>query len=179
LDLKQLIEGCKKGQRTSQRQLFLKFKDVLYYTSLKYCRNTAEAEDNVHDTFIVIFDKIGAYKGSGSFEGWMKRIAINKAISKFKKNIQSTSELPTKLSEDTTIDIEENNNIHLDTILKAIQELPHQYRLVFNMFQLDGYSHKQIAEALSISEGTSKSNYHRAKQLLQKKLAVLTQKNTV
>lgn len=140
-------------------------------TSLKYCRNPLEAEDNVHDTFLTVFAEIKRFKGKGSFEGWMRRIAINKAISKFKNNIKDNAELPMQLADDTLVHPEEVM-LPLDTILAAIQQLPDQYRLVFNMFQLDGYTHKEIAKELGISEGTSKSNYHRAKVLLRKTIVL-------
>ena len=170
MDKTQLIAGCKKNDLAAQKMLFLKYKDLVYTTSLKYCRNEAEAEDNVHDVFIVIFETIHKYKSKGSFEGWIKRIAIHKAVDKFRQ--KKTTDLPYQIEDDTrevTID-KENIDIPIDYIFKAIQELPDRYRLVFNLYQLDDYSHKEIAKMLSISVGTSKSNFHRAKQILKDKI---------
>jgi len=173
LTQEQLIKGCKKNDRTAQSELFTQYKDILYFISLKYSRNAAEAEDNLHDAFMVIFDSIKKFENRGSFEGWMKRITMFKAIDRYKKN----KYVPVAILEETQVaeELIETNiqNVSLDTLLHCIQELPDQYRLVFNLYQLDGYSHKEVARILNISEGTSKSNYHRAKQALQKKIETL------
>ncbi|MAZ71750.1 MAG: RNA polymerase subunit sigma-70 [Flavobacteriaceae bacterium] len=169
----QLIKGCKKNDRTAQSELFKQYKDVLYFVSLKYSRNQGEAEDNLHDAFMVIFDSIHKFENRGSFEGWMKRITMFKAINRYKNN----KYIPVAILEETVTDTAvetELSTLSLDTLLQCIQELPDQYRLVFNLYQLDGYSHKEVAEILNISESTSKSNFHRAKQTLQKKIKTLT-----
>lgn len=145
------------------------YKDSLYSLCLKYCKNKIEAEDNLHDAFITIFNKIGNYKNKGSFEGWMKRITINKAIDKYKKEKKTSDVFDIQIADEITID-EDKLNLSLNDILKTIQELPNQYRLVFNLYELDSYSHKEIADMLNISIGTSKSNLHRAKILLKKKI---------
>ncbi|WP_459212852.1 RNA polymerase sigma factor [Aquimarina rhabdastrellae] len=169
MNLNQLIKACKKNNAKAQSDLYQKYKDTLYVLCLKYCRNTEEAEDNLHDTFIEIFKSISKYKGKGSFEGWMKRIAINKAITKYNKGSFSNIVIKDELLSDTSVDAE-SMQIPLHTILNLIQQLPDQYRLVFNLYELDDYSHKEIASLLSISESTSKSNLHRAKSILKKKL---------
>ncbi|RFN59809.1 RNA polymerase sigma factor [Marixanthomonas ophiurae] len=161
-----LIERCKKRDRAAQSELFEKYKNTLYFLSLKYCRNEADAEDNTQDAFITIFEKIKSYKGKGSFEGWMKRITIYKAIAKYKIKKTTAVDYKNALLEDTTIE-ENKMNFPLETLLNMVQKLPDQYRLVFNLYQLDGFSHKEVANLLAISESTSKSNYHRAKQLLK------------
>lgn len=166
MDLKQLIEACKKNDRTAQNELFRQYKDTLFFTSLKYCRNEADAEDNLHDAFIAIFQKIKTYKNKGSFEGWMKRITIYKAIDKYKDTKPRHLEIKDDILEGS-MEVEENPEITLDFLLKLIQDLPDQYRLVFNLYQMDGFSHKEIASLLNIAEGSSKSNYHRAKILLR------------
>lgn len=169
MKIEELIKQCIKNDRTAQNELFRKYKDTLFFTSLKYCRNEADAEDNLHDAFIAIFQNIKAYQNKGSFEGWMKRITIYKAIDKYKTAKPINIEINDDILEGN-MEVEDNANFSLDELLRIIQELPDQYRLVFNLFQLDGYSHKEIAELLKISEGTSKSNYHRAKLLLRDKL---------
>ncbi|HLW32264.1 MAG TPA: RNA polymerase sigma factor [Aequorivita sp.] len=173
MKIEDIIKQCVKNDRTAQNELFRKYKDTLFFISLKYCRNEADAEDNLHDTFITIFQKIKTYKNKGSFEGWMKRITIYKAIDKYKAqkpvNIQINDDL---LEGEVTV--EEGSNLSLDQLLKLIQELPDQYRLVFNLYQLDGFKHKEIASLLGISENTSKSNYHRAKLILREKIIELT-----
>ena len=164
----ELIKACIKNDRTAQNELFRRYKDTLYFTSLKYCRNEADAEDNLHDAFIAIFQKIKTFKNKGSFEGWMKRITIYKAIDKYKATKPLSIEIKDDLLEDFTFESEQD--LSLDQLLQLIQELPDQYRLVFNLYQMDGFSHKEIASLLNISEGTSKSNYHRAKLILREKV---------
>jgi len=171
----ELIERCKKKNRAAQSELFEQYKNTLYFLSLKYCRNQADAEDNTQDAFVTIFEGIKNYKGKGSFEGWMKRITIYKAIAKYKTKKDIAMDYKDNLLEDTTIE-ENKMKLPLEQLLKVIQKLPDQYRLVFNLYQLDGFSHKEVANLLSISESTSKSNYHRAKQLL--KNAILKLENT-
>lgn len=130
-----------------------------------------EAEDTLHDAFIAILNSIGKFRNEGSFEGWMKRITIYKAIQKYKSNkthpVDINEELLTALPSYEA----EMATVPLKTLLRCIQELPDRYRLVFNLYQLDGYSHKEVAQLLHISENTSKSNFHRAKLILRKKLA--------
>lgn len=166
----ELITGCKKNDRTAQSELFKQYKDILYFVSLKYSRNTAEAEDNLHDAFMAIFDNIKKFENRGSFEGWMKRITMFKAIDKYKAKKPINVVFNSDLIEDTTFD-DEQKKLSLSVILKHIQELPDQYRLVFSLYQLDNFSHKEIASFLSISEGTSKSNFHRAKLILRNKIS--------
>lgn len=162
-----LIKRCKRNDTQAQSELFEKYKDTLYFLSLKYCKNEADAKDNTHDAFITIFESIKNYKGKGSFEGWMKRITIYKAIAKYKAKKPIYIDYKNDLLEDTSIE-ENKMNLPIDYLLKCIQELPDQYRLVFNLYQLDNFSHKEVAKMLSISESTSKSNFYRAKQLLKK-----------
>lgn len=168
----ELIEGCIKKNRKAQQDLYNQYKDTLFLLCLKYCRNKTEAEDNLHDAFITIFNKIGKYKNKGSFEGWMKRITINMAIDKYKKSGNTNEIIDNKLVEDTTID-DESLNIPLQTILETVQKLPNQYRIVFSLYELDNYTHKEISGLLDISIGTSKSNLHRAKSLLKKNIEEL------
>jgi len=170
LTQEELIHKCKKNDREAQSELFNRYKDTLFLLSLKYCRSEVEAEDNLHDAFITIFKTIKKYKAKGSFEGWIKRITIYKAIDKYKAKKAINIEINNDLLEDTAVK-KETENLPLDIILNHIQELPDQYRLVFSLYQLDDYSHKEIASLLSISEGTSKSNFHRAKLILKKNLS--------
>ncbi|EAQ38675.2 RNA polymerase sigma factor, sigma-70 family [Dokdonia sp. MED134] len=148
---------------------------------MKYCKNRDEAQDNLQDSFVTIFTKINTYKNAGSFEGWMKRIVINKAIDRYKRKpyLESIDDHQVQ-EEDTTID-QDDTAIPLQTLLKLVQELPDRYRLVFNLYQLDNYTHKEIAMALNISQGTSKSNLHRAKLILKERIIALTaaQKNSI
>jgi RNA polymerase sigma-70 factor (ECF subfamily) len=134
---------------------------------LKYSRNYAEAEDNLQDGFLLIFDKIGQYKFTGSFEGWAKRLMINHVLQQYRKT--TFLELVDDVIDETSVEIEEEN-LSLEFLLKIIQELPDRYRLVFNLYVMDGYSHKEISEMLEISIGTSKSNLARAKMALKERI---------
>lgn len=170
MEISDIIKNCIRQNRRAQEELYNRYSRTLFALCLKYCNNKSEAEDVLHDTFIEIYANVKKYNGSGSFEGWMKRIAINKAISKFRSSIQSQPLDGTIYPVlDENVDIEPDG-ISLDFLLKLIQELPNQYRLIFNLYELDDYSHKEIATMLSISEGTSKSNLHKAKMILKTKI---------
>jgi RNA polymerase sigma factor (sigma-70 family) len=172
LNIEDVIKGCRNNNRRAQEELYHLYKGVLFSLCIKYCRNEAEAEDNLHNAFIEIFTTIDRYKGTGSFEGWIKRITINKAINAYKKTTQL---VPIKENyTDSTEVTEDDINVSIDVILERVQELPDQYRIIFCLYELDDYTHKEIAVMLSISESTSKSNLHRAKAILQKKIKAIT-----
>ena len=169
MSLTQLIENCKINDAKAQSELYKLFSSKLFSVCLKYSRNYAEAEDNLQDAFVTIFKKIGQYKSKGSFEGWLKRITINTALQCYRT--QGVFDIVNDhLIEDVAITIEDEDNISLDYLLKIIQELPDRYRLVFNLYVMDGYSHQDIAEMLKITTGTSKSNLARARQILKDKI---------
>ncbi len=166
--LEELISGCKKGDRKAQEQLYRKYSSILFGICLKYSRNKVEAEDNLHDSYMTIYDKIGQYKSKGSFEGWMKRITINTVLQKYRKE-QHLNVVTENLMEEIELD-STYGEINLQTLLRYIQELPNKYRLTFNMYVLDGYSHREISEMLGTSLGTSKSNLARARMILKEKI---------
>lgn len=168
MGIEQLIKKCKKQDLKSQEQLYRLFSKKLFGVCLKYSRNYQEAEDNLQDAFIVIFNKIGQYKNKGSFEGWMKRIVINTALQRYRKQ-QVFSIINEDQIENHEVEIEENQ-FELNYLLKIIQELPDRYRMVFNLYVLDGFSHKEIADFMEISVGTSKSNLARARDILKRKI---------
>lgn len=168
MSLDELIYNCKKGDRKSQEQLYRKYSGVLYGICLKYSNNKTEAEDNLHDSFMTIYEKVGQYSSKGSFEGWMKRITVNTALQKFRKE-EHLSVVSENLEEEVSVDVEQHN-IGLQTLLGYIRELPNKYRTTFNLYVLDGYTHKEISELLGTSEGTSKSNLARARILLREKI---------
>lgn len=168
MGLEQLIEKCKRNDAKAQSEIYKLYSSKLFASCLKYSRNRVEAQDNLHDAFLVIFSKIGQYTSKGSFEGWLKRITINTALQRYRKkgDLEIVNE---ELIEDVDIEID-NANVSLDFLLQIIQELPDRYRLVFNLYVLDDYSHKEIAEMLTISIGTSKSNLARARMILKEKV---------
>jgi len=169
VSLEQLIEQCKAQDRKAQEKLYKLFSNKLYSICLKYSRNATEAEDNLHDSFMTIFEKINGFSYKGSFEGWIKRITVNTVLQKYRKQGTFDS-LPYNLEEDINVSSDEQEEYSLDYLLGIIQSLPDRYRLTFNLYVLDGYSHKEIAGMLGITEGTSKSNLARAKRALRDKI---------
>ena len=168
MDLEELIHNCKKGERQAQAELYRRYSGILFGMCLKYSRNKTEAEDNLHDSFMTIFSKIDQYSFQGSFEGWIKRITVNTVLQKYRKE-QHLNVVSENIGEETEVDTE-GTDINLSTLLGYIQELPNKYRLTFNLYVLDGYSHKEISEMLGTSTGTSKSNLARAKMILREKI---------
>ncbi|MEO0902695.1 MAG: sigma-70 family RNA polymerase sigma factor, partial [Bacteroidota bacterium] len=148
-----------------------KYSGILFGMCLKYSRNKIEAEDNLHDSFITIYNKIGQYNFKGSFEGWIKRVTINTVLQKYRKEqyMDVVTENFGEESDVIQLDTEELD-VNLNTLLGHIQELPNKYRITFNLYVLDGYSHKEISEMLGTSTGTSKSNLARAKMILREKI---------
>ena len=140
----------------------------MFSLCLKYSKNYAEAEDNLQDAFLTIFNKIDQYKSKGSFEGWMKRIVINTALQRYRKE-SVLDVIKDDNIKDEVVEVDDEN-LSLDFLLSIIQKLPDKYRLVFNLYVLDGFSHKEIAKMLNISVGTSKSNLSRARVILKEKI---------
>jgi len=168
MSLEKLIDKCKRKDKKAQSEIYQLYTGKLFALCLKYSRNYQEAQDNLQNGFITIFDKIEQYNFKGSFEGWLKRIIINTALQTYReKNVLNlvTEEIP----DEVTVEIDEEQ-ISLEFLLKLIQELPNRYRLVFNLYVLDGYPHKEVAGMLNISEGTSKSNLSRARLILRDKI---------
>lgn len=168
MDLNQLINDCKNNNRKAQEQLYRIYSPKLFAVCLKYSRNYAEAQDNLQDGFILIFKKIGQYSFKGSFDGWLKRVMINNVLQQY-RNQTFLSLVNEDVTEDYEVEIEDDH-ISMDYLLKIIQELPDRYRLVFNLYIIDGFSHAEIAEMLTINVGTSKSNLARARMILKEKI---------
>lgn len=169
MSLDQLIRKCKENDTKAQGELYKLFSSKLFAICLKYSRNPAEAEDNLQDAFVTIFNKVSQFEFKGSFEGWLKRITVNTALQRYRSkrvfNIVNEDNI-----EDFTVEIEDDNDISIDFLLQCIQDLPDRYRLVFNLYVLDDYSHKEIAEMLDITTGTTKSNLARARMILKDKI---------
>jgi RNA polymerase sigma factor (sigma-70 family) len=162
-----LLEGCRRGDRKMQHELYNRFAPKMYGVCLRYASNAEEAEDILQEGFIKIFNKINSYRGDGSFEGWIRRIFVNTAIEHFRKRIYLQ---PISETEENTVEgkyLSVLDNLAEKDIIQLVQQLSPGYRTVFNMYVVEGYTHKQIAEMLGISEGTSKSQLSRAKLILQ------------
>ena len=145
------------------------FSAKMFAVCIQYSKSREEAEDNLQDGFIKVLESIGHYKGKGSFEGWMKRIFINTALEKFRKNrsVQVVEEVPEVVDED---DVDDDMSIPPEVLFEFVNQLPEKYRLVFNLYVMEDMQHKEIAALLGISDGTSKSNLARAKEILKRKI---------
>ncbi|MFM7487172.1 MAG: RNA polymerase sigma factor [Cytophagales bacterium] len=169
----ELIDGCKRQNRQAQRDVYHLYAGKMYALCCRYVKDKMEAEDVLVMSFTKIFERIEQFKADGSFEGWIRRIMVNESLGYLRK--QKYMYLETDID---TADRElnyEHLDAHLavDDLMKLIESLPTGYRIVFNLYAIDGYSHQEIAEQLGISENTSKSQLSRARALLQKKLSEL------
>ncbi|CAM3976000.1 MULTISPECIES: RNA polymerase sigma factor [Flavobacterium] len=163
-----LINECKQGNTKALEQIYRHLSPKIFAVCLKYSRSYEEAQDNLQEGFLLLFEKINQFNFKGSFEGWAKRVVINYILQQYRK--QNILEIVSEnFAEVEEVEIEEEN-ISLDFLTRIIQELPDRYRLVFNLYVMDGYSHKEIAEMLGINIGTSKSNLARAKAILKNKI---------
>jgi RNA polymerase sigma-70 factor (ECF subfamily) len=167
LILEQLIYDCKKNDRKAQEQLYRQFAPKMFSLCLKYSRNYAEAQDNLQESFLLIFEKIQQYEFKGAFEGWLKRVVINYILQQYRKKRLLNSIDDQDFEE---VEVELEDGISVEFLMKIIQELPDRYRLVFNLTVFENYTHQEIADALGISVGTSKSNLSRAKLILKQKI---------
>jgi RNA polymerase sigma-70 factor (ECF subfamily) len=140
----------------------------LFAVCLKYSRSYAEAEDNLQDGFLIIFKKIDQYNFKGSFEGWLKRIMVNNVLQQY-RNVSFLELVNADIPDEVEVDLDDEN-VSMDYLMKIIQELPDRYRLVFTMYVIDGYSHKEISEMIGITTGTTKSNLARARVILKDKI---------
>ena len=164
----QIVKGCINKNAIAQKNLYEKFARKMMGVCLRYCDSSEEAEDVVQNGFISIFENIESFKGTGSLEGWVRKIMVNTALTNIRKN--------KKLKQNIELDSVEfmiPSNLHGESLeakdlLKIIQTLPIGFKTVFNLYAIEGYSHKEIGDMLNISEGTSKSQYSRAKAHLQK-----------
>ncbi len=162
-----LIKGCLQGERRMQEELYKRFSPRMYAVCLRYSGNAEEAEDILQEGFIKIFKKLDSFRGDGSFEGWLRRIFVNTAIEHFRRKRYL---MPVTEKEENTIEGKYTSvldELGAKDIMLLVQELSPGYRTVFNMYVVEGYTHKEIADILGISEGTSKSQLSRAKVILQ------------
>lgn len=166
-----LIEACCSNDRKAQRDVYSLLSSKLYSSCLKYASSEQDAQDILQDAFITIFKKIHQFNHKGSFEGWCRRIVINTALARYRRNkIKTVSDENRIINLEVEVEVDDVPDISLQQLLQFVQELPDRYRLVFSFYTLDGYSHKEIAALMEITVGTSKSNLSRAKVSLQEKV---------
>ena len=169
--LPKIIKACIKGDRIAQKHLYQMFADKMYSVCLRYAANEDEAKDILQDGFIKVFLHLNQFNFKGSFEGWIRRIVVNTALEKFrdKNYLFAVNMTQNYESGDTEYD-HILSDLSATDLLGLIQELSPQYRMVFNLYAIEGYSHKEIGEIMNIKEGTSKSNLSRAREILKEKV---------
>lgn len=162
-----LIDGCLQGNRKMQYELYQRFAPKMYGVCLRYAANATEAEDILQEGFIKVFGKLESFRREGSFEGWVRRIFVNTAIEHFRKKsyLQPITEKEEAVYEANYLSV--LDNLAEKDIVGLVQQLSPGYRTVFNLYVVEGYTHREIAEQMGISEGTSKSQLSRAKLILQ------------
>jgi RNA polymerase sigma-70 factor (ECF subfamily) len=171
----QIIEGCTKHDRKAQQLLYDKYSRFLLGVCLRYASDKAEAEDILQDSFLKIFFNIKDYSGTGSFIGWLRKVTVNTAITNYHKNLKYRYhiEIEDFVSSETGVESFEEDFFTSDELYKVLNELPAGYRMVFNLYAVEGYKHKEIAKMLGIDTNTSKSQYSRAKAAIRDKLEKL------
>ncbi|MCC6583203.1 MAG: RNA polymerase sigma factor [Chitinophagales bacterium] len=162
----ELIESCKSNNRDAQYKLYSLLSGKMFAVCLRYAKNREAAEDLLQEGFVKVFINIDKFRGDGSFEGWVRRIIVNTAVEHYRK---STKMYPVVSVDDINKDIpwaDTGDELELEDLMKMIDKLSHGYKTIFNLYVVEGYSHKEIGEMLEINEGTSKSQLARARYLL-------------
>ena len=165
----ELIKGCQKNDRKLQKELYERYAESMYVLCLRYTKSTQEAEDVLQESFIKVFDKINDFKRESTLGYWIKRIVINTALNSQRSKLYL---FPMVDVADSNLTEKEVNlsNIHFQELIGMVQDLPAGCQAVFNLYAIEGYKHHEIADMLEISEGTSKSQYARARHLLKEML---------
>ena len=171
-DLKKIIKDCAAGDAKAQEALYNLFAPKMFGVCLRYAKDHMEAEDNLHEGFVKVFTNIKNFRGEGSFEGWVRRIMVNVSLEKFRKQHQVYA-VDDMTVFDTEMEEIEESKIKEEELLVLIQQLSPKYRMVFNLYVMEGYSHNEISQQLKISVGTSKSNLARARNILKGKVSEL------
>ncbi|GAB4299724.1 MAG: RNA polymerase sigma factor [Marinilabiliales bacterium] len=177
-DISAILKACRAGKQSAQKKLFELFEKKMFAVCLRYTKDYSEAEDIAQEGFVRVFSNIKQYKGTGSLENWIKKIMINTALEKFRKKKEfiisiedhNTGEFVSEIDSIYTV-------IDGQELMNLVHKLPPQYKIVFNLYAIDGYKHEEISKMLGISIGTSKSNLSRARQILKKGVEELYKEN--
>ena len=182
----QIIEGCLSGKRKAYNRLYRKYAAVMMGICMRYCKNRQDAEDVLQEGFIKVFTKMEKYRHEGSFEGWIKRIMVNTAIDHYQINLRHAYHKEINAIDQTKIldgqidhdpDPSPLQELPKEQLISLIQSLPDGYRMVFNLYAIEGYSHREIAESLGITDNTSKTQLMKARRSLREKLNELVTKH--
>jgi RNA polymerase sigma-70 factor (ECF subfamily) len=164
---KDLVKGCQKGDRRSQEILYRQFAPKMYGVCLSYAGNRPLAQDMLQEAYIKVFRSIDTFKGEGSLEGWIRRIVVHTAIDHIRQQQGLEKVLRDEsITQPRYVENDALPNLQLNEVLNFVERLPEGARVIFNLFAVEGYTHKEIAHQLHITEGTSKSQYNRARNLL-------------
>ncbi|MCR9173443.1 MAG: sigma-70 family RNA polymerase sigma factor [bacterium] len=170
---KELIRRCLKNKADAQRMLYEKHSSMVYTVCYRYAKNAEDANDLLQETFIKVFSNLEKFSGSGSFEGWVRRIAVNSAIRHYQNSQRRIDDGDMEYSPDAETYADAIDHLSAEEIMHQINRLPDGYRIVFNMYAIEGYSHKEIAEHLNISESASRSQLTRARAALMEMVGAL------
>ena len=170
LSLEEIIEGSKRGERKFQELLYKHFASKMLVVCARYAKDNFEAEDMLQVGFVKVFEKLTDYKGDGSFEGWVRRIMVNTSIEFYRKNARMFPVVDLDHAPESPVQENQLSKINMNDLLAIIRKLSPGYRLIFNMYAIEGFSHKEIAKELGISEGTSKSQLARDRAILQENI---------
>lgn len=178
--LEDIIKGCQRNKIKYQKMLYDRFADTMFGICLRYAKTKEEAEDIFQEGFIKVFKYVDKYRHTGSFEGWVRKIFLNTAISNFRNNKHKYYHAQIEVTERNLPLVEyEELSYTEEELLSVINELPDGYRLVFNLFVIEGYKHKEIAKMLDIDESTSKTQLFRARRLLQERLMMISKRKQI
>ena len=170
LSVDDLLEGCKRAERRTQELLYKLLASRMLGVCMRYAKDRFEAEDILQMGFVKVFQKVGEFRGDGSFEGWIRRIMVNTAIESYRKNQRMMNVVDIDEVFDAPQVTFDMNGLEVRDLMNLIQSLSAGYKLVFNLYAIEGYSHKEIADQLGITEGASKSQLSRARAILKEKI---------
>ncbi|MDX1477204.1 MAG: sigma-70 family RNA polymerase sigma factor [Saprospiraceae bacterium] len=170
MEYTRLIKRCKEGNRKAQKELYDHFAGRMFFLCQRYAKDQTEAQDMLQEGFVRLFGNLEKFEGKGSFEGWARRIFVNTAIKYYHRVRKHNGHDELGHAEAQKIDPDALSSLHEQELLGLVQELPEGYRAVFNLYAIEGYSHKEIADLLEIQESTSRSQLVKARKLLQMKI---------
>lgn len=170
---KQLIEACLKNERRYQEALYRKYADTMYRVTITYSKDEDEAADILQDGFINVFRNLHRYKFQGSFEGWIRRIIVNKALEHYRAKRRKEEVIREYYEHQSIISDDLLSSLQAKEIINMVNHLPDKAAMVLKLYAIEGYAHREIADLMGISEGTSKSQLNRARGLLKEKIQTL------
>lgn len=162
-----IIEGCRRGDRRFQRELVDRFSPRLHAIALRYMPDAAHAQDVLQDSLIKILTRIEQFKGAGSFEGWMRQVVVSTALSRLDRKWMRREVCKETTYLDASVPARALDNLSTEDIMACVRELPEGYRQVFNLYAVEGYRHREVAQMMGITEATSRTHYARARALLR------------